>query len=63
MNAEMTKRAKVADLLAAVDAWGEAQDAYEAGTITYKQLAAATDRLAAERDRLGLRELRIQRVA
>lgn len=60
---KMAKRAKVADLMAAVDAWGEAQDAYEAGAITYRELAAATDRVAAERDRLGLRDLRIQRVA
>lgn len=60
---KMVKRAKAADLMAAVDAWGEAQDAYEAGTITYRELAAATDRVAAERDRLGLKDLRIQRVA
>lgn len=60
---EMAKRAAATDLLVAVDAWGEAQEAFEAGEISYAELAEATDRVARERDALGLKELRIQRVA
>lgn len=50
-------------LMAAVDALAAVEMSYLAGVATYRQLRAAYDDVAAERDALQLAHLRIVRVA